>query len=517
MIGLGSPLWLFALVAIPLIRWLHRWQAPLSTATVSAAFLWDPAVSLGSGRERKQEPEPEWRRRALIAGLLALALAQPWWQRDSGIITVWIDDSLSMSADERGVSRLAVGLGELRQALSDAGPGRVVLRSLSNPARAMSDSDPAAFDVDQWLTSSQGEPDPPPPALLSQQPVQWLVTDGADTRLLAWATKVAPDRIIRIGEATENVAVTRLAARRSLTTSEAVNLLIEVSNRGKREATRELHLASAGADFDVRVLTLAAGETRYLTASQTFGGEAITAALSPGDAVRRDDAITLQPSVLRAIPVNLDNSCPAGLSLAIRAHPALALAAAGAAAELQVDCSARARNAAAVLRFHTSAATPLSAPAEWHPGVGRLQELYLQPYWIAAAAWDVEPADKKSTLLAADGTPLVIRRSIRPPVIETVLDMSRPAFVRQPEYAALIAGLVDLALGRAALDAVAIAKTEPQASDIVPADVRGSDARQRTQGVIRQSLTNLFLTLAVLLIAADMVLLYRAARELQGA
>ena len=110
MFGLTTPWWLFALTVIPLIRWLHRWRAPLSRASVSALFLWTTVDAVSAGGLSQQIPDPAWRRRALIASLLILALAGPWLQRDELRITVWIDDTLSMATIEQDQSRLAEGL-----------------------------------------------------------------------------------------------------------------------------------------------------------------------------------------------------------------------------------------------------------------------------------------------------------------------------------------------------------------------------------------------------------------------
>lgn len=517
MIGLGAPWWLIALAAIPLLRWLHRWQAPLSAAPVSAAFLWNRAESLGTGGARRQTPDPAWRRRALIAGLLVIAMAQPWWQRDSGVITVWIDDSLSMSASESGVSRLATALDELREALPDALARRVTLRSLSDPARALLSSNAAAFDPIQWLVASRGEPDPPPVAMLSPDAAHWLVTDGANERLVEWALSAPLRRIIRVGTATENVAVTQLAARRSLDSEGAFDLLIGISNQGTEAATRELHLTSDTRDLATWALSIRAGETQTLTANHVIADDTLTAALNSGDAVALDDSLVLPPSAIARTPVSLDAACPADLSLAIRSHPGLDVVAAGVAAELQLDCSDRPRRAQALLRFHTSAAAPVDAPAEWTSGVGRLQELHLPEDWIAAATWDAALLREYEILLAVNDKPLLVRHQEQPFVIETVLDMSRPQFTRQPEYAVLIAGLIDLALGRAVLDATAIAMNDVEASNIVPSDIVAPETYEHPHGAIRQPVSDMLLALAAFLLFADMLLLWRAGREARRA
>ncbi len=513
MAGLGVPWWLIALAVIPLIRWLHRWQAPLSDRPVSAIFLWDTAASIGTGGETRHTPDAAWRRRALLAGLLVMALAEPWWQRDGGLVSVWIDDSLSMSATEQGVSRLANALLVLDQALQDSGARRVSLRSLSDPARAMQGDDPRAFDASTWLATSQGNPRPLPAALLSPNVAHWLVTDGANEHLVQWAKNAPLARVITVGDATENVAVTRLAARPSLETPGSAHVLMGVSNQGNSEARRELHLRSGSSNIETRQLTLRAGETQYLTTTHNLAGDGLMASLSPGDAVPLDDSLALAPSSVARVPVLLDTICPVELSLAIRSHPQLLSVAAGETAKLQVSCSNEPTLAQAVLRLHTSDPKPATAPLDWQPGAGRLRELHLPLQWISVAAWDAALDGDYETLLATDEKPLLIRRTGPTTVIETVLDMSRPTFSSQPEYAAVVAGLIDLALDRPLLDGTAISMIEPSASRIAPSDLHVRDYAGYSHGVIRHTLSNAFLALAVLVLLADMLLLWRARRE----
>ncbi len=513
MVGLGMPWWLIALIAIPLIRWLHRWQAPLSNTPVSAIFLWNTAASIGTGGETLHTPDSAWRRRALIAGLLVLALAEPWWQRDSALVSVWIDDSLSMSATEQGTSRLANGLDALEQAIQNSGAERVTLRSLSDPARTMQANDPRAFDASAWLVGSQGDPRPPPAALLSPDVAHWLLTDGANERLVQWAINAALARIIAVGEATENVAVTRLAVRPDLDTPSYAHLLIAVSNQGNDEAVRELRLKSGTRSLETRLLTLRAGETRHLTATHAIGVDGLIASLDAGDAVAQDDSLALTPAALAKVSVLLDEVCPSALSLAIRAHPMLVPVVADEPADLQVSCSDEPILAKAALRFHVTDSQPVSAALEWLPGAGRLRELHLPQQWISVATWNVAQDGDYETLLIANDKPLVTRRTGSTTVITTALDMARPVFSRQPEYAAVVAGLIDLALDRPVLDSTSISMRDPIASRIAPNDLLVRTADGNSHGVIRQSLSDAFLVFAILILLADVMLLWRARRE----
>ncbi len=76
--GFLDPIWLISLAVIPLIRWLHRWHAPMSAWPVSAIFLWDSAIQDDAPGKKKRPPDPAWRRRALMATFLIGALANPF-------------------------------------------------------------------------------------------------------------------------------------------------------------------------------------------------------------------------------------------------------------------------------------------------------------------------------------------------------------------------------------------------------------------------------------------------------
>ena len=200
MFDLASPGWLLALGVVPLIRWLHRWRAPLTRAPVSAVFLWPADTSAQSGPERTP-PDPAWRRRALAAALI----------RDHVELTVWIDDSLSMSTRDESDSRLADGLDKLRQAIADENAGRVTLRSLSDPAKSVPSGDARAFDADFW--SGPAAPDPPIAALMQADSAHWLVSDGASDVVHEWSRNSPVSRTMSFGTTKPVVPIESAAPR----------------------------------------------------------------------------------------------------------------------------------------------------------------------------------------------------------------------------------------------------------------------------------------------------------------
>lgn len=512
MLGLTAPFWLAALAAIPLVRWLHRWRAPLRSAPVSAAFLWASAEDVSAGGQRRDKPDPAWRRRALIVALLAISLAGPWWQQDATRITVWVDDSLSMSTIEAGETRLEAGLAELAGALGEMPPVEASLRSLSRPARAWSSSDPRAFDADTWLAGGFARLLPPAVATLDRESAHWLVTDGADGGLRRWAERAPLERVISVGAATENVAVTQLAVRRSLQDTEDFDVLVAVSNTGTADASRSLILAAGSGESKALELTLAGGETRYLTARHAGVEVALSASLRPGDATGGDDSLVLTAPALAQAPVALDPACPAPLRQSIRAHAGLRVVAAVQTAELQILCSQRSAAAGALLRFYGAAPMPVDEAPRWQPGIGRLEEINLAPGWVANSTWGSGPAAGHEIILAAAGEPLIVVREGTPFTIESTLDMSRSEFADQPEYPVLVAGLVDLALGRTLLDPFITSARDAEASIIAPSRLQTTRSLGTMYGTARQPLADIVLALAALVLLADLLLIWRASR-----
>ena len=80
--------------------------------------------------------------RGLAAGP-ALALAGPSLDRSAARVTMWIDDSLSLSTVESGQTRLARALDEASAALRADGVVDLEVRTLDQPVRTL----PANLDA----------------------------------------------------------------------------------------------------------------------------------------------------------------------------------------------------------------------------------------------------------------------------------------------------------------------------------------------------------------------------------
>lgn len=511
MFGLAEPWWLLALLTIPLIRWLHRWRAPLNLVSVSALFLWRDAQSEDAGGSERQPPDAAWWRRALVSALLVLALTQPWQLRVRQHLTVWIDDSLSMATVETGRTRLAEGLDQVAQYIDEAAFSTVTLRSLTSPAQSVSLSHPDAFLDERWLGDKPTAITMPPPALLSTTTAHWFVTDGATDGLQEWAARAPLSRIVHVGESTENVAVTRLAARRRPAGETGSDVLVDIANRGRDIAQRDLLLRNGTTERAVASLTLAPGETKQITLRSEAVAASIVAKLRPTDALSIDDVLTLDTTALAAVPIIIDTTCAAPLRAILAAHPGLVIASAMPSAGLEIHCSVGARQAPALLRFHAGRSARLSTPPMWLPAAGPLQDIHLRREWIATSAWPQQTltADTQR-LLVADGEALIAHSDGS---VDTIIDVNRPELNGQPEFAALIAGLVDVALGRAVLDPAVAVATNPIDSNILPIDVAKPSADVSRPNAIRQNLSDVFLALALIILGTDIVLLFRSRRE----
>ena len=282
--GFFNPLWLIALGIIPLIRWLHRWHAPLSSWPVSALFLWERATPEQSAGITKRTPDPAWRRRALAAAMLLIALAGPYLSTQERVLSVWIDDSPSAFTIEDGDTRLATMLNALSEQLTIRGSNwaDITLRSLSTPGRVQRFSESNPLSQDDWRTEEDASIQDTFLPVLAGTSVHWLLTDGASADVRAWAARASLERVIQSGLATENVAVTRIAARRSTDDTDELDVLVSVTNAGLAPADRKLALYGGDDLLQTINLSLLPGQTVQWQTRLVKSGDAITASMMPG-------------------------------------------------------------------------------------------------------------------------------------------------------------------------------------------------------------------------------------------
>jgi len=218
-IDILQPGWLAVGAAAALaIWWLHRFHHRGGDRIVSAAFLWREQGAPDPRGHLQRPVDRRWWMRALVAFLLALALARPTWTgSDQRVVDVWIDDSQSLATIEYGSSRAAAATDLLVQRLADTNATSARVHSLTTPGRTLelklgrlSDARAALSD---WIRPRARAAQLPLPAEMDPAAEHWLVTDGADASLAAWAASVPLRHVVTVGSEAENVAVTCDGAR----------------------------------------------------------------------------------------------------------------------------------------------------------------------------------------------------------------------------------------------------------------------------------------------------------------
>lgn len=476
-------------------------------------MLWEANRETGQAADRAQHADRAWRRRAFLVGLLSVALAAPLLTVERMRVTVWLDDGLSMMTREpNGQPRWQLGINQVQQAASGQ-PGRVfTLRTLGGSRT------PLSMDRLADLRPRASEGDLPAAGTLDRSSEHWLVTDGTDDRLASWAARAGITRVFVTGSATENVALLALAARADLKTGSRLALEVTVANNGARAATRTLEVSARKELLVRRTLQLQPGEVLRTRLDIARPETAIEARLNPGDALELDDSLALLPASFERTRVGVPANCGVALRNAIAAHPQFAIADTGGAA-LRVACGADSATPAGAARLTVLQAGKsrlLTGDKLWSQtaiaaGMAVPLPAGLQAYDTKLA---VGPAEQ--VLLWAGNEPLATVATAPIRQVRTVLDLEDAAVSRQPEYALLVATLLDSLSGQAQLDKVARVAFDRAATRIAPArrPVAATPARAHrdSQSV---DLTAWLLAAALCVLAWDILVTARQSRAIR--
>jgi hypothetical protein len=528
MLSLAAPLWLLGWLSLPLIRWLHRFSVGDKTVMVSALFLWPPPSLAAATGRKPATPDPRWRLRALIVALLMLVLAGPTLEKTGQrTIDVWVDDSLSMQTVENGQRRLQTAFDQLDGALLKTGATRVQLHSLLNPAVQIAwRADTIHHGRERWpdsVLSAGARPRPPIASLMNRDHEHWLITDGADSALDAWADTAPLSRILQSGEAGDNAAVTLLSARPDLEEDGAAQVLLTVHNLGAKASTRTLSVYVGDAlryRESLRIPPHSGRDIRFrLPISDAV--PSLRATLTPADALAADDTLNLSTSGLSPLSVVMDGDCPAPFKTAMESHPRIRINETPRARhDMRVVCNnASGREVAGpTLRIHPQhSPQPVSQSPSWSAAEQPMDWPLLQPEWLYADANVPLPGQSKLLFGTAEN-PLITASETTPRVIDVFLDLAKPILVHQPEYLALIDGLITSTVGRPLLDESYSAERSVAESRIAPQPL----ATALTHGSVLHSppeqtdLSPLLVLLAALLLVVDLVLVRRTARAPLG-
>lgn len=386
MLELGMPLALLGLAVIPLIRWLHRFRDQAERLTVASLLPWREFLSDQTQGAKTRRPHPAWRRRAAIVALLSLALAEPtWFAQEPGLIRVWWDFHPSMQTRENDVSRHALALRSLLEAVANRPADRLQLNDLQglrDPIEldlGLGDIRPAIQD---WLDinppGSQAESIMPG---LPDGEANWLISDGSNPALAAWLARQPMERLIQVGQATENLGIEQLALRRSLRDAERFAGQVTVKNPGRQPASLVLRVR---ADDDLvleKEITLAPGQPNTWPFAVTRPGQRLVAelrrlngseALTLDDRLRIDLADRLQP-----VPYRISADCADPIKGALAAHPVLTRVTDS--AQFLVHCGPTPASTDLPQLWFGSGPTlsPAHSPWSWNPAAGRLRALPL--------------------------------------------------------------------------------------------------------------------------------------------
>lgn len=518
MIGFASPAWLLGLLLAPLIWYVHRSGPLLRRVPVANLDLWRGATASADTAGQRRHADPAWRRRAAIAVLLSLALAGPQWTRQAPRVTVWIDDSLSMRIADATGTRLERGIAQARRALRASAASDVIVRSLSDPAqrhRGLGDATLATLLEATPIL----EPQLPPPEVLDRSRSHWLVTDGADAAVNAWAVAAPIDRVLQVGSPARNAGIARLSVRRQPNDAAMFAVQVQVLNGGKARESRTVELHAGALPLGARTVELDAGAAATLDFQMPATVRRAGARLTPGDALPDDDMLEVDTASLAALPVVVDASCPASIGRAVRAHPAMRVAG-DAAAQLVFDCGAGRAKEIAAARVRLSRGAPSSidvAQLLWSPAADGLRRR-IEGRLPAGARGQLDPPRAADRVLLAAGTvPLIVVRDGSPRVVECALDLDAAGFAAGPGAPLLLAGLADVALDAPLLGRIAGVDRGRDASRVAPlATVAAEKAMVTAGGTTRITLLPLLL-LAVALLAFDVfALARRMARDHAG-
>ncbi len=452
----AAPAWLFGLLLVPVIWYLHRSGPVLRRHEVASVELWREATHAAPQTGARRRADPAWLRRAAIAALLSLVLAGPTLPGPAPRVTVWVDDSLSMLTEESGETRLERGLRDAETALSRDGTVDVEVRTLSRPWQSRAGLDDATRRGIEAVAGGS-EPEVPDPRHLDPARAHWLVTDGADPAVNAWLATTPVSRVFQVGRVAHNVGITRLVARPQPTDPHARAVQVRVLNGGERQESRRVEIAAGSTLLDARTLTLEPGSAATVEISTRVDAPAVTARLVPADALARDDTAEVRLETIAPVAVRVDTTCPPAMRRALAAHPSLR-AARGGDAELVVDCGGGEPGDANLPRVHLTDGAPAALESQSLLSSARAG--------FAAAALRIAPTLGVRGRIAAPGPadivlvetaaePIVVLRPGPPRIVDTSLDLSSAEIAGDPAVPLLVEWLVDTALGVSLLDRTA--------------------------------------------------------------
>lgn len=503
MLEVANPLWLAGLVLVPAVRRLHRYKDVGFRFPVSSHVLWRSVRAADGAGPALRQPDPAWRRRAAAVAAIILALAGVSWRTGTPAVTVWVDDSLSMATIESGgASRWELAETALAEAFKGF-DGEAIARPLSDPALSWRLPREDGRYLPGLDTTGR---EPAPPALLDPARQHWLLTDGADRHLDAWATAAALTRILQVGSPAPNLAVYRAGARRD---ADSLEVLVSIENHGDLAETRRLVVESDGTLLGARSVTLDPGTAISLVIPAAGATGSITARLEPPDALAGDDALAIDLAAMEPAPARLGRDCPPALRAAVSAHPGLRPVSATGSGELDIVCGVPVTSDGPALVFVNGA--PMGqGTAAWVAADDRLRSVALPdaPLRVLRMPDGVVPSAR--VLMTVGANPAVCAPRGPDPVLYVALDLADETLTGDPAFPLLISALAGSVVGRPLLVGSVQSARDRGASEITPLALPAISAPP-TGATVSDAVQAgpWFLWLAVVLIALDALGEYR--------
>jgi Aerotolerance regulator N-terminal len=495
-----SPVWLLGLLLVPVIWYVHRTGPILRRHPVASLEPWRDARLEAMQAGQRRRADPAWIRRAIVAALLSLALAGPTLPRGGERVTVWVDDSLSMLAEQSGRTRLEHGLDLVAAALGTAGVRDVETRVLGSPLRVGAGFGPSDRGS---ITSQAGRSEPQlgDPAQLDRSRSHWLLTDGADANVNAWLAAAPVARVFQVAETSRNVGIARLSARPQPSDAMALAIQVQLTNAGDRAESRRVVVTTDARVIGARDVSIESRSTVTIPFETRAPVRSVGARLSATDALPEDDTATVDTSALAPVTTVVDTACPAAVLRAIRAHPTLR-AASGSDARLVVDCGGATTANPALPRIRVASGAPDAIDGSTlrsAPGFAdRLPRVSIAPSLRSRGRIDA-PGRADSVLLETGTVPLIVLRHGPPRVVETSLDFSAPEMASDDSLPLLVGLLVDVAMDDDLLSRSAAGGRGSLASQVVP--LESLQARPGTAPSVQSRDSTLLLPLLLLAMA----------------
>ena len=453
MIEWAAPLWLFALLALPIIWWLHRFTRSNKPFTVSAGFLWssysqDASIAIN----QYKVTDPVWWLRAAVLALFILALAAPSMRTaEQSKVILWVDNSYSMFTVEEGTTRLNSGLAEAHKQLLEAGVKTVNIRLLGSPKffqHINVDQLPKLLvDTPNILTIPAAQLELPVNFSGSVDTRNWLITDGADSGLKKWIDQISPSHIIQVGHNTENSMIEQLSLRVDPNTGGGQGSF-KLRHLGLYPTVKQLQISVADEiifehSYPLKPQVVVSANFTIPALSETT---LLRAKLLPGDSLTKDDQHEIEIPAQVFYQVHIDSSCGKSLHRAVQATRQYRITAHD--PDIQIVCNTSTGNSnLPTLRFPVQMGTAdIDQTPVWYSNDSRLSTVYLSPKWIRLAEPAVSKTQHKQPLKMWLGTEnkILISGDIDQPNIVTIhFDPEYSELVRQPQYPVLIGSLLD--------------------------------------------------------------------------